>query len=123
MKRERLTHGKNVKRYSKEFIKLRVREYETGAATVRQMCRQYRMHPATVYRWIIKYSVLSSSNIVIVEYKESQTNRIKQLEDKVKELQLLLGKKTVTIDYLEKLIEVASNDLQIDLKKNTDIKQ
>jgi transposase len=40
-----------------------------------------------IYRWIYKYSTYNEKKIRIVEMKDSQTNRVKELEEKVKELE------------------------------------
>jgi hypothetical protein len=43
---------------------------------------------------------------------------LKALEQRVKELEQIVGKKQIEIDYLEKMIDVAKEELQIDIKKN-----
>ena len=41
-----------------------------------------------------------------------------ELEQKVKELELAVGQKQIKIDYLEKMIDIAKEELDIDIKKN-----
>jgi hypothetical protein len=50
---------------------------------------------------------------------DSEQYRSKELEKKVTELEAALGRKQLEIDYLNKLIEIAGQDLGTDLKKNT----
>jgi hypothetical protein len=50
--------------------------------------------------------------------KESSIDKLKQLELKVKELEQIVGQKQIKIDYLEKMIDIAKDDLNIDIKKN-----
>ena len=50
--------------------------------------------------------------------KDSQLNKIKELEEKVKLLEQAVGQKQIKIDFLEKMIELASEEYKIDLKKN-----
>jgi hypothetical protein len=49
---------------------------------------------------------------------DSEQYRSKELEKKVAELEAALGRKQMEIDYLNKLIEIAGQDIGIDLKKN-----
>jgi len=55
--------------------------------------------------------------------KDSSTQKLKALEQKVKELERTVGQKQVQIDYLEKMIDIAKDDLNIDIKKNSDTPQ
>ena len=50
--------------------------------------------------------------------KDSTSKRVRDLENKVKELERMVGQKQITIDYLEKMIEIAKDEFQIDIKKN-----
>ena len=47
----------------------------------------------------------------------SEGYRSKELEKKVKELEAVVGRKQMEIDFLDKLIEVANDELDIDIKK------
>jgi hypothetical protein len=55
---------------------------------------------------------------MVVEYEESSTNKLKQMELRLKELERIVGQKQIKIDYLEKMIELAKDHYDIDLKKN-----
>ena len=48
---------------------------------------------------------------------ESEALKTKTLLERNAELERIIGQKQLKIDYLEKLIEIASEDLKIDLKK------
>jgi len=50
--------------------------------------------------------------------KQSSSLKLKQLAEKVKELERIVGQKQIKIDYLEKMIDIAKEDLDIDIKKN-----
>jgi hypothetical protein len=50
--------------------------------------------------------------------KNSSTNKIKELENKIKELERAVGQKQLYIDYMEKMMEIASLELGMDIKKN-----
>ena len=50
--------------------------------------------------------------------KDSDENKLKEQAKKVKELEQMVGQKQIAIEYLEKMIELAKTDLNIDIKKN-----
>ncbi len=117
-----LKTGKKInsqRRYSEEFKRKLVNDFEKGVMSVPQMERHYEVRTALIYRWIYKYSTYNEKNVRIVEMKDSQTNRVKELEDKVKELERSVGQKQIMIDYLEKMIDLAKENYSIDIKKNS----
>jgi hypothetical protein len=50
--------------------------------------------------------------------KESQSAKFKELEQRIKELERNVGQKQIMIEYLEKMIDLAKEELNIDIKKN-----
>lgn len=107
--------------FSEEFKKKLVADFESGAATVCMMQAQYNISSSALYRWIYTYSKYNEKNVRIVEMKDSQTQRLKELEQKVKELERAVGQKQIKIDFLEKMIELAEDHYAIDVKKNSSI--
>ncbi len=55
--------------------------------------------------------------------KDSQMQKIKDLEEKVKLFEQAVGQKQINIDYLEKLIEIAEIELNIDINKKSNTPQ
>lgn len=53
-----------------------------------------------------------------MEMKDSSTSKLKALEKKVKDLERAVGQKQLYIDYMEKMMEIAKDELGIDFKKN-----
>ena len=53
----------------------------------------------------------------MVVQKDSEAQKTIELVNLVAELERKLGLKQMQIDYLEKLVEIASKDLDVDLKK------
>ena len=106
--------------FNESFKKDRVKEYETGKLTVLEISRLYEIAFQTVYIWIYKYSRYNKKSLKIVEHKDSHTKRIKELHDRIKELERIVGQKQINIDYLEKMIEIAKRDMGFDIKKNFD---
>jgi hypothetical protein len=53
-----------------------------------------------------------------VEAKDSSAVKLKEMEERIKELERSIGQKQIKIDFLEKMIDIAKTDLNIDIKKN-----
>jgi hypothetical protein len=47
--------------------------------------------------------------------KDSTTHKVKELEQKIRELEQAVGQKQIKIDYLEKTMEIAQTELIIDV--------
>jgi len=109
---------RKIRRYSEEFKKEIVSLFESGKFSVLQLERLYGIDNVLIYRWIYKYSTFNQQGFRIVEMKESSTNKVKELEQKVRELEQAVGQKQIKIDYLEKMMEIAKTELNIDIKKN-----
>lgn len=105
--------------YSEEFKKARVKEYESGKFTVHELSRLFKIQSAVIYRWIYKYSVYNKKSVKVVEMSESGVKKLKELEQRIKELEQVVGQKQLKIDYLEKMIDLAKEELDIDIKKNS----
>lgn len=113
-----LTKIRKKRIYSEEFKRKLVSEYESGIYSVLQIEKLYNISNANIYRWIYKYSTFNDKSVRIIEMKESGTHKIKELENKVKELERVVGSKQIQIDFLEKMMEIAKEELGVDIKKN-----
>ena len=72
----------------------------------------------SIYNWIYKFSNFNEKGFRVVEMKDSSSKKMQELEAKNKELEAALGRKQIQLDYLEKMIELAKTELDIDIKKN-----
>ncbi len=120
------TKLKKVKRkriFSEELRRKAVTEYEKGEMTVLELSKFYGVSKASIYKWIYKYSRFEKNDMQIVEKKTSNTHKIDELESKIKELERAVGVKQMNIDFLEKMIEIAKEEFDIDIKKNCSTKQ
>ncbi len=106
----------NSRRYSEQFKKHIVKDFEQGTSVL-TLCRLHNLNENTIYRWIYKYTDNEKSSH-IVEMKHSSSEKVKQLEARIKELEQVVGQKQIKLDYLEKMIELAKEELDIDIKKN-----
>ena len=106
--------------YSEQFKIARIKEYETGEFTVKELSTLYNIARVVLYRWIHRYSTYNKKATVIVEMKDSASRKLKDYQKRIAELERALGQKQLKIDYLEKMIELAKERFNIDLKKNSD---
>ena len=116
--RNKIREIRKLRKFSESFKKTLVREFETGKYSVPQLEKLHGISNSTLYRWIYKYSTFNEKGYRIVEMKKSSTSHLKELEQKIKELEQLVGKKQIQIEYLETMLEVAKEELNIDIKKN-----
>lgn len=106
----------STRRYSEEFKKAIVKEFEQGTSVL-TLCKLHNLREGTIYNWIYKYTDNEKTSH-IVEMKNSSSEKLKQLESRIKELEQIVGQKQIKLDYLEKMIELANDELAIDIKKN-----
>ena len=118
-----LTQLRKHRKYSEEFKKEIVSLFEKGKFSVGQLEKLYSIHNQTIYNWIYKFSTFNEKGIRIIEMKESSTTKLSELEKKVKELEQIVGQKQIKIDYLEKMIDIAKDELNVDIKKNFNTSQ
>ncbi|NJW54235.1 transposase [Salinimicrobium oceani] len=109
---------KKHRRYSDEFKRQIVADYESGEFSVRQLERLHGVSDQSIYNWIYKFSTFNEKGFRVVEMKDSSSKKLQELEAKNKELEAALGRKQIQLDYLEKMIELAKSELDIDIKKN-----
>jgi transposase len=111
------------RKFTDDFKRQVVKEYESGTFSVRQLGRLYGLANQQIYSWIYKFSTFNEKGYRIVEAKDSSANKLKEMEERIKELERSIGQKQIKIDFLEKMIDIAKTDLNIDIKKNYDTSQ
>jgi len=109
--------------YTEEFKKAIVKEFESGRFSVPQLEKLYSIQSAVIYRWVYKFSTFNEKGVRIVEMKKSSSLKLKELSQKVKDLERIVGQKQIKIDYLEKLIDIAGEEYDIDIKKKSNTSQ
>lgn len=107
---------RQYRNFSESFKKEKVREIAENRSTVSDICRANEVSCTAVYKWINLYSNTNKPSRTIVESK-SDTTKILALQKKVAELERLIGQKQVQLDFQEKMIEIAEETYQVDIKK------
>ena len=106
----------HARRFSEAFKKEKIQEILEKRMSIGEFCKLYQVSRTSVYKWIYKYSPLEKGTRQIIEM-ESEALKTKKLLEQVASLERKLGQKQLEIDYLQKTLEVASEELGYDLKK------
>ena len=118
MEKEKLKRMLRTSRYfSEDFRKQKVKEIEQNLIKVSELSKLYGISRTSIYKWIYQYSLNLKKGIVQVIEMESETRKNKLLQARLAELERIIGQKQLQIDYLEKVIEISSEDLGTDIKK------
>ena len=114
--RKRRTFSEQIKRQA-------VADFRTGKHTALDLAELYHCHHQTIYNWIYKYSPGDSPKVNVVEMSQSTDQKIKDLQTKIAKLERMVGQKQIRVDFLEKMIELAEEEYDLDLKKSFSSKQ
>jgi transposase-like protein len=107
---------KQIRTFSVEFKKEKVVAIEQKQITVAQLSRMYQVSRTSVHKWVRAYGQAGKGERIVIE-KESEAKKTENLQNKVAELERLLGQKQVEVEYLKKVIEVGSEEFKVDIKK------
>ena len=104
--------------FSDTFKRQRVKEIDEGLVSVTEQAKLYSVSKVSIYRWLYKYSPNHHKGVTQVVQMASEGHKTKALLKRVAELERKVGQKQLELDYLEKLVEISSKELKIDLKKS-----
>ena len=105
--------------FSESFQRELVGLFELGKFSVNQLSSLYGVQISVIYRWIYKHSRFNEPGYRVIEMKKSSTSKVKEMEERIKELEKIVGQKQIKIDFLEEMILVAKEELKIDIKKKS----
>jgi transposase len=109
--------------YSIDFKKEIISYFESGKNSISQLSKLYGIKATSIYNWIYKYSVYNEKSSTVVEMKNSQISRLRELEQLNKALSSLAGNQQLELEFYKQLIAIASKELNMDLKKSFSIPQ
>lgn len=109
---------RSPRKFTTDFKRKIVKDFEQGTMSVGQLSKLYGIANTQIYSWIYKFSIFNEKGSRIVEMKDSQSAKFKDLEQRIKDLERNVGQKQIMIEYLEKMIYLAKEELNIDIKKN-----
>lgn len=103
--------------FSEDFRRKKVEEIDKCVTTIAEICREYQVTRACIYKWIYRYSLMKKKGVRTIIEAESDTVKIKALKDHISQLEQLVGQKQFQIDFLSKQMDIACQEYGIDLKK------
>ena len=110
--------SRRVNRYfSESFKRKKVREIEKNISTVLEVSREYEVSKTAVYKWLEKYSRNRKRGVKQVVELMSDTRKIQDLKAKIRELEQLVGQKQFEIEFKNKMIDIAEEMYDVDIKK------
>ncbi len=109
--------------FSDTFKIRKVREIETGRTKVTEICSQYEVSRANVYRWLDKFGRNKKPQERLIVETDSDTRQLLSLKRKVAELERVIGQKQILIDFKDKMIEIAEETYGVDIKKKFSTQQ
>lgn len=94
-----------------------VEEIEQGLSKS-EAARRYNVSKTSIYNWLAKYSKYYEKCLKTVVEHESDSVRLKRLEEELKEVYARLGQERAKSMFFEELINTAEESLGMDLKKS-----
>jgi|SRR5680860_72318 len=110
---------KRSRKFSEHIRRKVVKEFRSGTYTVQELSDLYHCSTTTIYRWIYRYSPADQPKLHVVEMAGSSDQKLKELQQQITDLQAALGRKQMQVDFYEKMMDLAKEEYDLDLKKNS----
>lgn len=108
---------RRVRRVFSDSFKLeKVRMLESGEIRVCDLVRMYKVSTTSINKWRKKYGNLPPSEKVVIE-KGSEFKKNKELELQIKDLEQMIGRQQVKLDYYERVVSHANKLYETDVEK------
>lgn len=112
MKKQPRTH----RTFSTAFKQEKVELLDKGKITVRELSELYQVSETAIYKWKRKYSKLREGERIVIEKVSEEKKNIELLKH-IKELEQILGKKQLELDYYKASIDILSEKEGEDILK------
>ena len=110
------SQSKTHRTFSTAFKQEKVVLLDQGKITVRELSRIYEVSETAIYKWKRKFSKLDKSERIVVE-KVSEENKNIELLNRIKELEQIIGKKQLELDYYKTAVDIFSEEEGEDVLK------
>ena len=94
-----------------------VSEIDRNLVSIAEVCREHQVSKAAVYKWIYLYSRMRKKGVRQVVEAKSDSRKLLQMKEEIKELQRIIGEKQVKLDFQDKMIDLAEAEYGVDIKK------
>lgn len=104
--------------FSDTFKRDKVREIELGLVRISEVKKQYCVSDTAIYQWLRKFGVQKESSERLIVEIMSDTRALRELKERIAELERLVGQKQIEVDFFKKMIDLAQEHYGIEIKKN-----
>lgn len=102
--------------FSESFKKQKVELIESGKLTTGSVATQFDLSYAAVYQWVKKYGKAIPPDKIVIE-SDSDYLKVLELQKDKSNLERIVGKQQIRIDYYETLIEMIKEHYKEDVEK------
>lgn len=106
-----------VRTFSDEIKRKKVKEFDMGLCTVRELSRELSVSRSAIYKWIKKYSVSYQKPIRVVVESKSYNKQVKHLKEELSVSYQKLGEKQIELEFYKELISIVSDHMGEDVLK------
>jgi transposase-like protein len=115
---EKLTIRERInRRFSEDFKRKMVSELDRNLMTISELCREHQISGTSVHRWVYLYSSMKKKGLKQIVEAKSDTRKLIQLREQIKELHRIVGEKQILIDFKDKMLDLAEQEYGVDIKK------
>ena len=97
--------------FSEELKKKAVKDLVAMRSSIKSLMAEHQVSANTVYRWLYKYSVQHEQKCTLVVQMKSEAAKNSELQQRIAELERIVGQKQLEIDFLNKLLVPNTNEL------------
>ena len=116
LKSQKVKPRKEMRYFTEEARKAIVQEIDNGLSKA-EASRKYKVSQASIYKWIRNYSGKYRAPLVTVVEHQSDSQKNKTLTAELSKAYESLGRTQTENMLLHKIIELASEHFEMDLKK------
>lgn len=102
--------------FSESFKQQKVALIESGKMTTGSVATQFDLSYTAVAKWVKKYGKATPPDKIVIE-TDSDYLKVLELQKEKANLERILGKQQIRIDYYETLIALAKEHYQEDIEK------
>ena len=103
--------------FSDTFKRQKIKELDQNLTTIMEISKDYEVSRTAVYNWVYKYSERYTKDVNQVVQLQSEQQKTRHFKTRIAELERIIGQKQMTIDFLEKMIEIGEKEFGINIKK------
>lgn len=118
--------GKPGRKFTRDmaFIRAVVREYETSDLSITELARKHGLGTTQVQKWVAKFSSQEPEQILVpMPMTPEEQKQVEALKRQNEELLKKLELANLKITGLEMMIDIAEDELKLDIRKKPGTKQ